>query len=267
MAYTKTNWANDNPPPLDATNLMKIENKLEELDARPTSSDWNLISATLTYASATAPSFVANTSIDLTSLISVGMKLKLTQTTVKYFIVTAITSTNITLYGGDNYVLASATITDIYYSAMQVPIGFPNTFNLGQFKFPVTQNPSSDPNTLDDYEEGSWTPVNAQNSGQIGTWSTYVGRYTKIGKVVVATIEITGTGMGYNTTTGFTKFTGLPFTPQGGAGGTWVSGNIAGGLCGMSLAINTDNAFWLASPQVANVTSTVIWGSAMYLVA
>jgi hypothetical protein len=29
----------------------------------------------------------------------------------------------------------------------------------GQIKFPVTQVASADPNTLDDYEEGTWTPV------------------------------------------------------------------------------------------------------------
>lgn len=43
MAYTKTNWANDNPPPIDATNLNKIEDMLEELDLRPSGSKSNLI--------------------------------------------------------------------------------------------------------------------------------------------------------------------------------------------------------------------------------
>lgn len=90
-----------------------------------TSSDWNAITATLTYASADSPTFVANTSIDLTSLISVGMKLKLTQTTVKYFIVTAITSTTITLYGGTDYTLTNSTITLPFVSSMKAPIGFP----------------------------------------------------------------------------------------------------------------------------------------------
>lgn len=90
-----------------------------------TSSDWNTITATLTYASADSPTFVANTSIDLTSVISVGMKLKLTQTTVKYFIVTAITSTTITLYGGTDYTLANASITLPYFSSMKTPYGFP----------------------------------------------------------------------------------------------------------------------------------------------
>ena len=86
---------------------------------------WNLINATLTYASADGPTFVANTSIDLTSIISEGMKIKLTQTTVKYFIVTAITSTTITLYGGTDYTLAIASITLPYFSSMKAPFGFP----------------------------------------------------------------------------------------------------------------------------------------------
>lgn len=120
MAYTKTNWANDNPPPLDATNLNKIEQGIEDAHI-----GWSPLNATLTYASADSPTFVANTSIDLTSVISVGMKIKLTQTTVKYFIVTAITSTIITLYGGTDYTLANATITLPYASSMKAPYGFP----------------------------------------------------------------------------------------------------------------------------------------------
>ena len=49
-------------------------------------------------------------------------------------------------------------------------------------KFPSTQIASSDVNTLDDYEEGTWTPV---ISG-VTTGFTYTssGFYTKIGKVV-----------------------------------------------------------------------------------
>ena len=103
------------------------------------STDWNLISATLTYASADSPTFVANTSIDLTSVIGVGMKIKLTQTTVKYFIVTAITSTTITLYGGTDYVLANATITLPYFSSMKSPFGFP----LSEAKWTVSQEYTS----------------------------------------------------------------------------------------------------------------------------
>ena len=51
--------------------------------------------------------------------------------------------------------------------------------------FPATQSACSDANTLDDYEEGTWTPV-WQSSGSLPTLSyqTQNGRYIKIGRVV-----------------------------------------------------------------------------------
>ena len=90
-----------------------------------TDNGWISARATLTYASASAPTFVCNTSIDLTTRISVGMKIKLTQTTTKYFFVTAITSTTITLYGGATYSVINATISNVYFSSIQLPYGFP----------------------------------------------------------------------------------------------------------------------------------------------
>lgn len=108
-------WQNtpSNQSKLNATNLNNL------------AGGWTKVVETLTFASADSPTFVANTSADLTSYISVGMKLKLTQTTVKYFIVTAITSTTITLYGGTDYTLVNATITDVYFSVHKAPYGFP----------------------------------------------------------------------------------------------------------------------------------------------
>lgn len=58
----------------------------------------------------------------------------------------------------------------------------------GQIKFPSTKIASADANTLDDYEEGTWTPTAIGNS-TAGT-TTYVARngtYTKIGNQVTAT--------------------------------------------------------------------------------
>jgi hypothetical protein len=49
--------------------------------------------------------------------------------------------------------------------------------------FPASQSASSDPNTLDDYEEGSWTPSYALGSGS-ATFSTVTAVYRKIGSVV-----------------------------------------------------------------------------------
>ena len=106
-----------------------------------TDNGWISARATLTYASASAPTFVCNTSIDLTTRISVGMKIKLTQTTTKYFFVTAITSTTITLYGGTDYVLANATISNIYYSMVKSPHGFP--MNPNKWSVKVINNTNS----------------------------------------------------------------------------------------------------------------------------
>lgn len=53
----------------------------------------------------------------------------------------------------------------------------------GQVGFPATQVPSADPNTLDDYEEGSWTPAFTSTGATFG-YESQSGRYTKIGRVV-----------------------------------------------------------------------------------
>lgn len=62
-------------------------------------------------------------------------------------------------------------------------------------KFPAVQVPSADPNTLDDYEEGTWTPVISAGTGTITT-SSATGIYTKIGRTVFVEISITITTNG-----------------------------------------------------------------------
>lgn len=54
--------------------------------------------------------------------------------------------------------------------------------------FPATQVASSDPNTLDDYEEGSWTPT-VSGAGSV-TYSGQYGIYTKVGNMVFVTGKI-----------------------------------------------------------------------------
>lgn len=90
---------------------------------------WLASSGTWTYASADSPTFTLTVNADVTSFIGVGNKIKLTQTTVKYFIVTAISysspNTTITIYGGTDYTLANAAISSPYYSYQKSPVGFP----------------------------------------------------------------------------------------------------------------------------------------------
>ena len=80
---------------------------------------------------------------------------------------------------------------------------------VGQIAFPATQNASADGNTLDDYEEGTWTPTIGASGGTITTSSFSGARYTKIGNIVEATVNITITTVG--DAAGFCSFT-LPFT-------------------------------------------------------
>ena len=59
-------------------------------------------------------------------------------------------------------------------------------------KFPVTQSASSDSNTLDDYEEGTWTPSDASGAALPITVNSSGSRnrYTKIGNLVYLTASL-----------------------------------------------------------------------------
>jgi len=87
---------------------------------------WFPLPATLTYSSADTSTFVVTTDKDLTSFISLGMKIKLNHSSeIKYFIVTDITSNSITLYGGTDYAITSGSISNVYFSPNKTPFGFP----------------------------------------------------------------------------------------------------------------------------------------------
>jgi hypothetical protein len=92
-------------------------------------SGWVSSGETWTYAGADAPTFTFTISGDKTGKYSAGMRIKLTQTTVKYFIITKVAyvdpNTTVTVYGGTDYTLANAAITEPYYSVVKAPLGFP----------------------------------------------------------------------------------------------------------------------------------------------
>jgi hypothetical protein len=76
--------------------------------------------------------------------------------------------------------------------------------------FPATQSASSDANTLDDYEEGTFTPTifGASTAGST-TYSFQNGIYTKIGRVVYFFVDVQWTAQ---SGTGDLTMGGLPFT-------------------------------------------------------
>lgn len=72
--------------------------------------------------------------------------------------------------------------------------------NSGQLQFPATQNPSSDANTLDDYEEGTWTPTIAFGGASVGiTYSGRGGSYVKVGRLLFLDGNFTLTSKGSST--------------------------------------------------------------------
>ena len=80
--------------------------------------------------------------------------------------------------------------------------------------FPATQVAASDVNTLDDYEEGTFSPI--VTSGITSpTYTVQNGTYVKVGKVVTFTFQIT-TSSG-TATASILKFGNLPFTPSASA--------------------------------------------------
>ena len=81
------------------------------------------------------------------------------------------------------------------------------TSNGSGITFPATQSASSDANTLDDYEEGTWTPVDGSGAGL--TFTGVFGSYVKIGQLVFVNTTFTYPSTA-NTSNGLVN--GLPFT-------------------------------------------------------
>lgn len=77
-----------------------------------------------------------------------------------------------------------------------------NTYNIGsallqvktvftpQIQFPATQVLSADPNNLDDYEEGNWTPADGSGAGLALTVVAADNAHTKIGRKVTVVFKV-----------------------------------------------------------------------------
>ena len=116
--------------------------------------------------------------------------------------------------------------------------------------FPGTQNASSDANTLDDYEEGTWTPGLFFNSaGSDPTYNLREGRYVKVGKLVMVSGKIDISAKG--TRTGTAYISGLPFT-------TVTANSRGGGKVGYfaNLALGTWSAWWMSE---SGSTQGALW--------
>lgn len=88
--------------------------------------------------------------------------------------------------------------------------------------FPATQSASADANTLDDYEEGTFTPT----LGGTAVYDIQTGRYTKIGRLVYFFINLRPSSLGTGSTN---TISGLPFAVGDGDSGCAGAGYSDGG--------------------------------------
>lgn len=126
---------------------------------------------------------------------------------------------------------------------------------------------------LDDYEEGTWTPVvsDATSAGNTGS-GTFYGHYTKVGNLVTATVSITNL-----VTTGMTAgnnlhIQGLPYTAGSLTGTIIFTGAVqTANTTGVSFALScVDNTSYLRivanqstnQPAYYNIVSEFTSGSA-----
>jgi hypothetical protein len=117
--------------------------------------------------------------------------------------ISATGSNFVVLSDGDGNIVASTKTANTF----ALPGG---TLSTGAgIAFPATQSASTDANTLDDYEEGTWTPTifGATTAGTT-TYTLQVGSYTKIGRKVFCNLQCTWSAQ---TGTGSLKIGGLPF--------------------------------------------------------
>jgi hypothetical protein len=119
----------------------------------------------------------------------------------------------------------------------------PTTVGTG-ITFPATASASTNANTLDDYEEGTFTPtITGSSVAGTASYSTQVGKYTKIGNAVTIQINIGWSG---GTGSGTAMYiVGLPFTSQSGYVQGLTTGYVnniamtAGEYCNVNIGTNT----------------------------
>ena len=149
----------------------------------------------------------------------------------------------------------------------------PSTSGAG-ITFPASQSASTDAQTLDDYEEGIWTPSLGGNA----TYATQLGNYIKVGNLVTITFRIGVTLIG---TGSATTISGLPFNVTSAIGGGSLAGSIGYwgstatsiSSCQLTLPSTTQLSLQFTTGNQSTCTyngtffgnGTVMWATATYV--
>jgi hypothetical protein len=126
------------------------------------------------------------------------------------------------------------------YTSNSPTISDAGVFSLtsGQLTFPATQNASTNANTLDDYEVGTFLPLLWDNdeSDKGQAYSMQVGRYQKVGRVVTIQLSLTVSDLGTLTAGNNAKIGGLPYPSSA------ASNNYGSMFCGYGDGLNMSSA-------------------------
>ena len=120
--------------------------------------------------------------------------------------------------------------------------------------FPATQSACSDANTLDDYEEGTWTPSisGSTTAGTTTYGGTRAGRYNKIGRQVTAFCSVVYTA---TTGTGLLQIEGFPFA--------FPASDQYGQFCALEVSqFNWTGGTYLVVAPEAGTSYALIYGEA-----
>lgn len=110
---------------------------------------------------------IVSTNIDLTTYLTAGMKIKFTQNSaIKYAFITAITSTQLTLFLGTDYSLNNSGISDVYYSMLKAPYGFPMNPEKWELSFVRSSNDLYSTTTTTNFYGGA----NNKLTVPVGVW-------------------------------------------------------------------------------------------------
>ena len=124
--------------------------------------------------------------------------------------------------------------------------------------FPATQSASSDANTLDDYEEGTWTPNQGSGLVVVGAFSS-VGNYVKIGRVVTVQGYLSG-ATSVSVPGGFNILTSnLPFSCNTNQTPAYAGNGAASAFAGTYV-----NALTIGSIETISATSNIYFFATYY---
>lgn len=128
--------------------------------------------------------------------------------------------------------------------------------------FPAAQSASSDANTLDDYEEGTWTATLTASVTAPTTPVTVTGTYTKIGRLVTVTANFSGV----NTTgaAGNIQVTGLPFTSSAAALGSLTKFGL--GTVPDTVFVGASSAYLAVLETTTTNNTAIVAGTNKYLI-